>query len=79
MFDGEGNADDAKGMFVQHEVYNPVTDSWTRMPDMPIPVHGVTGGAFLNGLIYLPGGAGARGGGERKDLLQTYRPSQTCH
>lgn len=78
VFGGEGNADAENGMFIQHEVYNPVTDSWTKMPDMPIPVHGVTGGGFSDGLIYLPGGAGARGGGERKNLLQTYRPAQTC-
>jgi N-acetylneuraminic acid mutarotase len=79
VFGGEGNADAPNGMFPQHEVYNPLTDSWTKMPDMPIPVHGVTGGGVLNGIIYLPGGAGARGGGDRKNLLQTYRPEQTCH
>ncbi len=79
VFGGEGNADAENGMFVQHEVYNPATDSWTKMPDMPIPVHGVTGGGFQNGLIYLPGGAAARGNAGRTNLLQTYRPTQTCH
>lgn len=77
VFGGEGNADAANGMFPQHEVYNPAADAWTKLPDMPIPVHGVTGAGFHNGIIYLPGGAGARGGGDRKDLLQTYRPAQT--
>ncbi|MBI2347524.1 MAG: kelch-like protein [Deltaproteobacteria bacterium] len=78
VFGGEGNAPDRKGMFHEHEFYNPVTNTWTKLPDMPVPVHGVTGGAFLNGLIYLPGGAAARGGGERTNLLQTYRPTVTC-
>jgi N-acetylneuraminic acid mutarotase len=78
VFGGEGNASVPNGMFKQHEVYNPVADTWTQLQDMPVPVHGVTGGAFLNGLIYLPGGAAARGGGERSNLLQTYRPAQVC-
>ena len=47
------------------------------MPDMmPIPVNGVTGGGFQNGIIYLPGGTTARG--NQMDVLQTYRPAQTC-
>jgi N-acetylneuraminic acid mutarotase len=78
IFGGEGNAPDPKGIFHEHEVYNPISNTWTEMPDMPIPVHGVTGGGFLNGLIYLPGGAAARGGGERSNLLQTYRPAMAC-
>jgi len=55
-----------------------VSNTWTQLPDMPVPVHGVTGGGLLGGLIYLPGGAAARGGGDRQNLLQTYRPAQTC-
>ncbi|MCH8267369.1 MAG: kelch-like protein [Acidobacteria bacterium] len=78
IFGGEGNRNDPSGMFSNHDVYNPVTNSWTQLPAMPIPVHGVTGGGFLNGLIYLPGGATGRGGRGRSNLLQVYRPATTC-
>jgi len=78
VFGGEGNASDPNGMFHGHDVYNAVSNAWTKLADMPIPIHGVTGAAFLNGLIYLPGGAKARGGGGRSDLLQVYRPAMTC-
>ena len=78
IFGGEGNPNDPSGMFSNHDVYNPVTDSWRQLPDMPIPVHGVTGGGFLDGWIYLPGGATGRGGRGRSNLLQVYRPAATC-
>ena len=78
VFGGEGNQNDPSGMFSDYDVYNPVTNSWTQFPPMPIPVHGVTGGGFLNGLIYLPGGATGPGGSGRSDLLQVYRPLMTC-
>jgi N-acetylneuraminic acid mutarotase len=78
VFGGEGNAPDPKGIFHEHEAYDPATNAWTELADMPIPVHGVTGAAFLNGLIYLPAGAAARGGGERSKLLQVYRPAMAC-
>jgi len=78
IFGGEGNRSATNGMFPGHDVYNPATDSWKRLPDMPIPVHGVTGAAFLNGLIYLPGGATGQGGAGRSGMLQVYRPAMTC-
>jgi hypothetical protein len=45
---------------------------------MPIPVHGVTGLAFLSGLIYLPGGGTAQGGSSGGTQHQVYRPGLTC-
>ncbi len=78
VFGGEGNQSAPDKMFSQHDVYNPVADSWTSLPDMPVPVHGITGGGFLNGLIHLPGGARGQGGRDRTTLLQVYKPSQTC-
>jgi hypothetical protein len=78
VFGGEGNRQATDGMFPWHDVYDPNDDKWTRQPDMPIPVHGVSGAAFINGLIYLPGGARGQGGAGRSDLLQTYRPTMDC-
>ncbi len=63
-----------------HVVYNPVTDTWTTMPDkMPILVNGISGsgGGFQDGVIYLPGGT-TTPGGEQIDVLQTYHSTQTC-
>jgi hypothetical protein len=45
---------------------------------MPIPVHGVTGAAFLNGLIYLPGGGTSIGGSSGSTHHQVYRPNMAC-
>jgi hypothetical protein len=67
VFGGEGNADAENGMFVQHEVYNPVTDSWTTMPDMPIPVHGVTGSGKTE--LYLRLSMAVRAAGRRVLML----------
>jgi N-acetylneuraminic acid mutarotase len=78
VFGGEGNRAAKDGMFPYHDVFNPQTGTWSAMPDMPIPVHGVVGAAFLNGLIYLPGGAKGQGGTGRSDLLQTYLPAVSC-
>jgi hypothetical protein len=37
------------------EVYNPVTETWRRLPDMPIPKF--ASGCALNGKFYYIGGA----------------------
>ena len=55
-FGGEGSADDAGGVFPDAEVYDPSTDSWEALPDMPNPRHGF-GAVAVDGKIYLPGGA----------------------
>jgi len=62
VFGGEGTDDEPNGVFPDHDVYNPMTDEWRELAPMPmpmpmpIPVHGVTGAAFIGGLIDLPGG-----------------------
>lgn len=68
----------ASGMFPDHDVYDPRTDKWVKLPDMPIPVHGVTGAAFVNGLIWAVGGGTSNGGNSGSLLNQTYRPAMRC-
>lgn len=77
VFGGEGNAQAANGVFPDHDVYDPVRNSWIHLPDMPTPVHGVTGAAFLNGLIHLPGGGTSSGGTSGSTIHQTYRPASS--
>ena len=77
-FGGEGNAEVPSGVFPDHDVYNPKSNTWTKLAPMPIPVHGVTGAAFLNGLIYLPGGGTSIGGSSGSTHHQVYRPSMSC-
>jgi hypothetical protein len=45
---------------------------------MPIPVHSVTGAAFVDGLIFLPGSGTAVGGSSGTTLHQTYEPTGRC-
>jgi len=78
VFGGEGSATDPNGVYPDHDVNNPVTDSWSRLGPMPTPVHGVTGAAFLNGLIHLPGGGTAMGGSSGSVIHQVYRPAASC-
>jgi uncharacterized protein (TIGR03437 family) len=77
-FGGEGNPQGLLGMHADHDVYNPVTNSWTSLAPMPTAIHGVTGLAFLNGLIYLPGGGTALGGNSGSLIHQVYRPAMVC-
>ncbi|MGH7311596.1 MAG: Kelch repeat-containing protein [Candidatus Rokuibacteriota bacterium] len=78
LFGGEGNKEHARGMFPDHDVYDPRADRWTRLDPMPMPVHGVTGLAFFDGLIYLPGGGTAQGGASGSTMHQVYRPRTSC-
>jgi N-acetylneuraminic acid mutarotase len=68
----------ADGMFPDHDVYDPRSDRWMKLPDMPIPVHGVTGAAFHSGLIWVTGGGTAVGGNSGTLLNQVYRPAVRC-
>ncbi|MBM3783194.1 MAG: hypothetical protein FJW30_02480 [Acidobacteria bacterium] len=77
-FGGEGNTLAPNGVFPDHDVYNPVTNTWTHLADLPVPIHGVTGLAFRAGLIYLPGGGTAQGGSSGGTQHQVYRPEQVC-
>jgi hypothetical protein len=71
VWGGEGPG----GMFPDHDYYNPRTNTWTSLANMPIPVHGVVGSAFVDGLIWATGGGGNIGGSSGTTLNQVYRPA----
>jgi N-acetylneuraminic acid mutarotase len=79
LWGGEGtNTGEPNDVFPDHDVYNPRTNMWTPLPDLPTPIHGVTGAAFVNGLIYMPGGGTMSGGSSGSRLFQVYRPMMSC-
>lgn len=78
LFGGEGNPDHPYHVFPDHDYYNPVSDTWHRLDPMPIPVHGVTGLAFINGYIHLPGGGLTQGGSSGSTIHQVYQPKMSC-
>jgi N-acetylneuraminic acid mutarotase len=78
VFGGEGNDAHPRGVFPDVDVYNPATDSWQSLEPLPVPVHGVTGAAFLDGWIYLPGGGTARGGSGGSTIHQVFRVLERC-
>ena len=51
---------------------------WTRLADMPIPIHGVSGAAFLHRLIHVTGGGTDVGGHSGSLYSQVYRPEVRC-
>ncbi|MEO8180953.1 MAG: hypothetical protein ABI895_19130 [Deltaproteobacteria bacterium] len=59
-------------------MYDPRSDVWVSVADLPAPVHGVTGAAFVDGLIYILDGGTSSGVSSGVTLLQVYRPDLTC-
>ena len=74
VWGGEGPG----GMFPDHDYYDPRTDQWSRLGDMPIPIHGVYGSAFVDDLIWVPGGGTDIGGNHGSGHNQVYRPAVSC-
>ena len=66
------------GMTPDHDYYDPRTNQWASLPDMPIPIHGVVGSAFVGGLIWVTGGGTQVGGGSGSLHNQTYKPDVSC-
>lgn len=66
------------GMTPDHDYYDPRTNQWASLPAMPIPIHGVVGSAYVNGLIWVAGGGTGVGGGSGSHHTQTYRPAVSC-
>ena len=70
--------EDVTGMTPDHDYYDPRTDRWTSLRDMPIPVHGVVGSAFVDGVIWVTGGGIQIGGSSGSLHNQTYKPAVSC-
>jgi N-acetylneuraminic acid mutarotase len=68
VFGGEG----PNGMFAQHEMFVPSLNRWFRLESLPTAVHGVTGAAYINGWIHLPGGGHQIGGSSGSTLHQVF-------
>jgi N-acetylneuraminic acid mutarotase len=70
--------EDVTGMMPDHDYYDPRNDKWTRLRDMPIPIHGVYGSAFVDGLIWVSGGGINIGGNHGSLHNQVFRPEVSC-
>lgn len=79
VYGGEGQGiGEPFDVYPDHDVYDPLTDTWTALKKLEAPFHGVTGGAFIDGLIYMPGGGTRSGGSSGSVMHQTYRPAMRC-
>jgi hypothetical protein len=78
VFAGEGEPTHVLGLTPTTYGYDPRTDRWTRLPDLPIAMHGLKGSAVIRGRIYLPGGAITLGGNTGTNAVQVYRPAMSC-
>ena len=70
--------EDVSGMTPNHEYYDPKTNQWTRLLDMPIPIHGINGSVFKDGLIWVVGGGTDIGGGHASHHNQVFKPTVSC-
>ena len=66
------------GMTPDHDYYDPRTDKWTTLTNMPVPVHGIIGSAYVDGLIWVVGGGTGPGGGHASHHNQVYKPAVSC-
>ncbi|KAF9261625.1 galactose oxidase [Marasmius fiardii PR-910] len=73
VFGGEGDPEEASGVFNQTEVYDTVTDTWEKLAPMTFPVHGTSAVGVL-GRAYIPGGGTVAGGSEPTDTFQVFIP-----
>jgi N-acetylneuraminic acid mutarotase len=78
VFGGEGERTHVLGLTPTAYGYDPRADRWTRLPDLPIAVHGLKGSAVIGGRIYLPGGGITLGGNSGTNAMQVYRPTMRC-
>jgi N-acetylneuraminic acid mutarotase len=73
-----GEAPPPIGMIPDHDYYDPRHNQWFSLRNMPIPVHGVVGSAFVDGLIWVTGGGTQIGGASGSLHNQTYKPAVSC-
>jgi N-acetylneuraminic acid mutarotase len=74
VFGGEG----PNGVFHNNEMYVASMNRWFRLEPMPVAVHGVTGAAYINGWIHLPGGGTHTGGSSGSTLHQVFWVGGIC-
>jgi N-acetylneuraminic acid mutarotase len=74
VWGGEG----PQGMFPDHDFYDPRTNMWRSLANMPLPVHGVYGSAFVDDQIWISGGGDKVGGSSGTTFNQVYRPEVSC-
>jgi N-acetylneuraminic acid mutarotase len=74
VWGGEGPS----GMFPDHDYYDPRSDQWIRLRDMPVPVHGVYGSTFVDGVIWASGGGTHIGGSSGSTYNQVFSPTVSC-
>src|SRR5688500_1317585 len=78
VFGGEGERTHVLGLTPTTYAYDPRADRWTRLPDLPIGIHGLKGSAVIGGRIFLPGGGITLGGNSGTNAMQVYRPTMRC-
>jgi N-acetylneuraminic acid mutarotase len=78
VFGGEGEQKHVLGLTPNTYGYDPRSDKWTTLPNLPIAVHGLKGSAVINGRIFLPGGGITLGGNSGTNAMQVYRPAMKC-
>lgn len=78
VFGGEGEPNHVLYLTPDTYGYDPRTDRWSRLPDLPIAVHGLKGSAVIGGRIFLPGGGITLGGNSGTNAMQVYRPTMSC-
>jgi hypothetical protein len=66
------------GMIPNHEYYDPRSGQWTRLRNMPIPIHGINGSVFRNDLIWVVGGGTGVGGFHGSHHNQVFKPTVSC-
>jgi hypothetical protein len=78
VFGGEGERTHVLGLTPNTYGYDPRTDRWTQLPNLPIAIHGLKGSAVIGGRIFLPGGGITLGGNSGTNAMQVYRPTMRC-
>jgi N-acetylneuraminic acid mutarotase len=78
VFGGEGEPNHVLNLTPNTYAYDPRSDRWTKLADLPIAVHGLKGSAVIGGRIFLPGGGITLGGNSGTNAMQVYRPTMKC-
>ena len=62
------------GVYPEAWAYDPSSDAWTALPDMPNPRHGL-GAVAVGEDIYVIGGALEVGGSKTSNLVEIFTPA----